>query len=191
MREVSSLVVALVIAQTALGEPPADRGDRIRAALREDAASQAWWFWGWAAGFGTASAVQLGLAGGLGLDSRLAPSAALGGAGASLALIGLAIGPLRPRGDGLDDLDSLELSALEAQLRAQAKREAAATGWLPYVLAVSVATAAGVTLWLHHDQPLEAGIAFGVDLLVGGTQIWTAPTEALELWEQLHPGVDP
>jgi hypothetical protein len=187
--------VALRCQTSALAAPPERTLDaaQARAALEQDARSVPWWFWGWSAGFFAASTVQLSLAAATDSDGFRADTA-VGGIGSSLGMIGLAIGQLRPEVDvpvptGPDLAD--DLPRLTAALRDQARRETAATGWLPYVLCGVVATSASLYLWLGEDRPVQAGVTFGLDFLVGATQIWTVPTNAKDLWEQTYPGVDP
>jgi len=154
----------------------------IRDALASDARYTPWWFWGWGATFMTAGTVQLSLS--ATADERaLRMPATVGTISAFLGVLGLAIGELPPTVELLDlpGIEDDPLRLREAS-RVQARRQRAATGWLPHVLAVSVALAGGLYLWLGEDDPLMGGINFGISLVAGEAQIWTVPDASSDLW---------
>ncbi|MBT9555560.1 MAG: hypothetical protein IV100_05990 [Myxococcales bacterium] len=154
----------------------------IRDALASDARHTPWWFWGWGATFMTAGSVQLTLSV-TGDERALRMPATVGTISAFLGVLGLAIGELPPTVELLDipGIADDPLQLREAS-RVQARRQRAAQGWLPHVLAVSVALAGGLYLWLGEDDPLMGGINFAISLAAGEAQIWTVPNASSELW---------
>ena len=159
----------------------------IHDALASDQKWTPYWFWGWGGTFAASGVVQLTLEG---LAEERGPrvDAATGAVSSWLGVIGLGIGQLQPE---VTIPDAEDMTLMLRSVRAQARREAAARGWVSHVLCAAVAVGSGLYLWLGEDRPVHAAINFGLNLGVGEAQIWTVPTASLDWWTETFPGEDP
>lgn len=146
------------------------------------------WSWGWAAGYGAATAGQLVARSSAG-DDEQRQDLAVGAATTGLGLVGLAIFPVEA-GEMPDRLRELPADTPEARrarlaeaerfLRKAAAQESQGRSWKSHAAAAAVNLAAGLVIWKHYDRPAEDGLlTFAVGQLVSEAQILTQPTRAI------------
>jgi hypothetical protein len=146
------------------------------------------WSWGWAAGYGAATAAQLAARSSSGSEKQR-QDLAVGAATTLLGVVGLAVFPVeagefpdRLRGLPADTPEArrAKLGEAERSLRKAAAQEAAGRSWKTHAAAAAVNLAAGLAIWKHYDRPAEDGlITFAVGQLISEAQIFTQPTRAI------------
>jgi hypothetical protein len=214
-----ALLTAVLFAGVARGQdaaPPTDEQVLERLAFITkalDAAqprAKAWWY-GWIAGYGTATVVQGGLAAAHWNDVKtdasveppqterdrgFAEDMLVGGATTALGVAGLLIDPflpaygpsrLRSLPETTDEDRRAKLAAAEDMLRRCARREAEGRGWRTHLLNIGVNALAGVATAAAFHRPWTDGLTtFAVGEAVSLLNIYTQPRRAtrdLEAYE--------
>ena len=147
-----------------------------------------WWWWGWMSGLSTlgVGALSLALQEFGDTPDYLATKE---GYYMSLGLIGLGLlstGIQRPKSmNALDELDAMprrtpeeraQVNARALELKQQDKKQAQrGNSWLAHTLTVTVASIAGTTLWLRHEDPWLGLRSFASAILVTELRMWMRP----------------
>ena len=147
-----------------------------------------WWWRGWMGGLSALVVGALSLAlqeSGDSPDSLATKE----GYYMSLGLIGLGLlstGIQRPKSmNALDELDAMprrtpeeraQVNARALELKQQDKKQAQrGNSWLAHTLTVAVASIAGTTLWLRHEDPWLGLRSFASAVLVTELRMWMRP----------------
>ncbi|MEK7451922.1 MAG: hypothetical protein AAB664_01155 [Patescibacteria group bacterium] len=157
--------------------------------LKQDQKLRHRWFYGWTVGLGALTIGHTSVVFSANHDETRVEN----GVAAIASIIGMGgtfISPLAPFQE--DDWDeSFSNEHLEKILRKRARNESDAKGIFEHILCFAIAAGSGMYLWKKEDQPLSAGMTFGLNLLLGELQIWTAPTFAKTWWQTRHPELAP
>jgi len=159
----------------------------IQQTLDRDLAKTNHWWYGWLAGYGTATVVQGAVYFGS-TDKSTRQDMALGSATTFLGAAGQFISPFIPGKlpeipnlmSGNSEADHLKNLALaEEFLKESAEREHMARSWRSHILCTSVNLCSGLVTWLAFDRSIWAGIGnFALNTAITETQIWTQPIMA-------------
>ena len=194
-------IVLLCFALNAGGQPSAvdslidKQLQDLRGTVPHEAVRFQRWWYGWLAGYGTATAVQ----GAICLtteDKTLRQDMALGAATTLLGAAGQFISPMfkydSPLRDSLDEIKSDSLKSLspdqyEELLKALAIREKEGRSWKTHATACAVNLGSGLITWLGFKRTFKDGLQnFAINTVVTELQIWTQPVRAVKAYQKYY-----
>ena len=161
---------------------------QIQTTLKADKSATTLWWYGWFAGYSTATLVQ-GTVGALSDSKRTRQDMFLGAITTSLGAIGQFLTPVVPD-KAIDSLsgfrensigDSIfKLKYAEELLKIASEREKEARSWITHAETGIVNVSSGLITWLGFKRSIWAGVAnFAINSAVTEIQIWSTPTKAM------------